>query len=86
MGSKEKYVVIGQKNLLHVFAALDLRPNTSRHVLSKGDRWAIHLSRIEFSTSHIEVVNNMFARKTHNMVNMIPVRQRPDQINCNIVL
>lgn len=49
------------QQLLYVFALSAFRPNSLRYVLSKVQRWAIHLSRFEFLLNDIEGSNNVFA-------------------------
>lgn len=48
-------------NLLYFFSPLALRPNSPRNVLSKLQRWAIHLSRFELYIKYIERAPNVFA-------------------------
>lgn len=60
-GNNDVHVFTDHRNLLFVFAPLALRPNAPRYVLSKVHRWAIHLSRFDFSIEHIDGVKNVFA-------------------------
>lgn len=48
------------KNLLYVFAPLNLCLNSPRHVSSKVRRWAIHLLRFKFFLNHVEKSTNIF--------------------------
>lgn len=61
LGKNQAHVFKGHKNLLYVFSPLALRPSSLRQVLSKVFRWAIHLSRFQFSINHIEGSKNVFS-------------------------
>lgn len=45
------HVFTDHRNLLYVFAPLALLPNSPKHVLSKVHSWAIHLSRLDSSST-----------------------------------
>lgn len=57
----QTHVFKAYKNLLHAFALLALRPNSTKHVLLKVHRWAIHLYCFELLLNDIEGAPNIFA-------------------------
>lgn len=55
------YIHPDHKNLLFLFALLNLRPTPPRHVLSKAYWWALHLSRFDFKMERLGEKRNVRA-------------------------
>ena len=53
------HVYTDHKNLLFVFNPLSLEPALGRHVVSKVQRWALHLSKFAYTIEHIAGINNV---------------------------
>lgn len=60
-GAQPVHVFSDFWNLLFDFAPNALQPNSTRHVLSKLQRWAIHLSWFEFFIDHIQGSQNVLS-------------------------
>lgn len=61
MGEQPVHVFTDHRNLLFVFSPTALQPTIGRHVISKVQRWAMFLSRFDFSIEHIDGCKNIFA-------------------------
>jgi len=60
-GHEDVRVFTDHRNLLFVFAPLSLEPALGRHVFSDVLRWALYLSRFEYSIKHVAGEENAFA-------------------------
>lgn len=60
LGDNTVLVFTDHKNLLLVFPPLAVLPNIGRHVVSNIQRWAMYLSRFQFTIEHIEGHRNVF--------------------------
>lgn len=55
------HVYTDHRNLLFVFNPLSLEPVLGRHIVSKVQRWALHLSKYSYTIEHIEGDKNVMA-------------------------
>ena len=59
--SDDTHLFTDHRNLLFVFCPSALEPALGRHVISKVQRWALYLSRFDYTIEHIPGTENVFA-------------------------
>lgn len=61
MCSNSVHVFTGHRNLLFVFVPSAFEPALGRHIVSKVQRWALFLSRFQYTIEQIDGSRNTFA-------------------------
>lgn len=54
------HIIEDNRKVLYVFARMALRLSLSRYVLSKVQRWEIHVSRFDLELEHIDRLRSIF--------------------------
>lgn len=61
LGNKPSHVYTDHRNLLFVYNPLSMEPAMGKHVVNKVQRWALYLSRFQYTIEHISGDSNVMA-------------------------